>query len=289
MPPKKVEKVEEVTPDAAEVPDVPKSGFGKFEYVNQTLYIGEWKLLDDGTKVKHGNGKIIFPGTINAHGNQVGGEEYDGSWHEDKMHGHGTYKFTSGNIYSGHWDLGAMHGHGKMEYADGSSYDGNWKQNLMHGAGTFIDTDKINWTGIFVDGTFDSKIQKKLQAEQVVKEQIHKFESSCRVFFSKFSDAFAKSDKKTFKDNMGPMLGSSDTCIDYLNLTLPKFEDRPPEKWNELVKAMSEDNTLKAHALSVKDDATLIQPEQILVDQLRNKPGGQLVEFTSSVAKMVLC
>lgn len=107
----------------------------------------------------------------------MGGEEYDGSWHEDKMHGQGTYKFTSGNVYSGTWYHGAMHGQGKMEYADGSSYDGQWKQNLMHGAGTFIDTDKINWTGIFVDGTFDSKIQKKLQAEQVVKEQIAKFQS----------------------------------------------------------------------------------------------------------------
>jgi hypothetical protein len=88
---------------------------------------------------------------------------------------------------------------------------------------------------------------------------------------------------------MGPLLGSSDTCIDFVNLTLPKFEDRPPEKWNELVKAMSEDPSLKAHALCAKDDGHLLQPEQILVDQLRNKPGGQLVEYTSSLAKMVLC
>ena len=34
-------------------PEVPQRGFGKFEYINQTLYVGEWKLLR-GRKVKHG-------------------------------------------------------------------------------------------------------------------------------------------------------------------------------------------------------------------------------------------
>jgi len=48
MPPKKNEKPEDATPEEVEVPDVPKSGYGKFEYVNQTLYIGEWKLNDAG-------------------------------------------------------------------------------------------------------------------------------------------------------------------------------------------------------------------------------------------------
>jgi len=40
-------------------------------------------MLEDGTKVKHGQGKIMFPGTVNSHGNQVGGEEFEGQWHED--------------------------------------------------------------------------------------------------------------------------------------------------------------------------------------------------------------
>jgi hypothetical protein len=52
-----------------EVPEVPRSGFGKFEYVNQTLYVGEWKLTDEtNKKVKHGNGKIVFPGATNTLG-----------------------------------------------------------------------------------------------------------------------------------------------------------------------------------------------------------------------------
>ena len=55
-----------------------------------------------------------------------------------------------------------MNGHGKMEYTDGSVYEGNWFNNLMHGDGVYIDSDRITWTGIFVNGQFDSKIQKKL-------------------------------------------------------------------------------------------------------------------------------
>jgi hypothetical protein len=120
---------------------VPKSGYGKFEYVNQTLYIGEWALNEQGQKVKHGQGKIIFPGSVNAQGNQVGGEEYEGSWENDKMHGEGCYKFTSGNVYTGQWTEGMMNGFGKMVYADGSVYEGDWKNNLMHGNAVYVDRD----------------------------------------------------------------------------------------------------------------------------------------------------
>lgn len=74
------------------------------------------------------------------------------------MHGDGCYKFTSGNVYTGQWHEGMMNGFGKMVYADGSIYEGQWKNNLMHGNAVYIDRDQITWTGIFVEGQFDSKI-----------------------------------------------------------------------------------------------------------------------------------
>ena len=48
-----------------EEPDLPQNGFGKFEYINQTMYVGEWKLHNK-RKVKHGQGKITFPGVQSA-------------------------------------------------------------------------------------------------------------------------------------------------------------------------------------------------------------------------------
>ena len=103
----------------------------------------------------------MFAGTTTPSGSLVGSEEYDGDWEEDEMHGEGTYKFTSGNEYTGCWVRGVMNGFGKMTYVDGSSYEGNWKDNLMHGDGVYIDADRITWTGIFVEGQYDSKIQKR--------------------------------------------------------------------------------------------------------------------------------
>ena len=51
-----------------------------------------------------------------------------------------------------------MHGFGKMVYADGTSYEGTWSGNLMHGEGNYVDVDGVTWTGIFVNGSFESKI-----------------------------------------------------------------------------------------------------------------------------------
>lgn len=173
----------------------------------------------------------------------VGSEEYEGDWVDDQMHGEGTYKFTSGNVYSGNWVKGTMHGFGKMVYSDGSTYEGNWHNNLMHGEGIYLDTDRITWTGIFVEGTYDSKIQKKLQAEKIIKDKINIYQVKARVFIDQFTEAFSKSDKKTFKDNLTPFFGHNDSCIDFLNVpSFPKFEDRPVEKWNEIIKAMGDQN-----------------------------------------------
>ena len=79
--------------------EVPQSGFGRFEYINGTLYIGNWKL-HNGLKLKHGHGKITFSGTTS---NEFGNEEYTGDWEDDLMHGYGVYKYTSGSIYQGQW------------------------------------------------------------------------------------------------------------------------------------------------------------------------------------------
>lgn len=50
-------------------------------------------------------------------------------------------------------------------------------------------------------------------------------------FFDKFSEAFAKSDKKTFKENLLPFFGTQDEIKLYVKEPYPKFEDRPPDKW----------------------------------------------------------
>lgn len=133
-------------------PEVPQEGNGTFQYTNGTTYVGNWKLFN-GNKLKHGHGKVCYPGM-----NGKGGETYDGDWQEDKMHGRGRYCFTSGAIYQGEWVNGKMEGQGSMQYFDGTSYNGEWKNGLFHGEGVYVDKDKKEWSGIFQNGSYDSKI-----------------------------------------------------------------------------------------------------------------------------------
>jgi hypothetical protein len=85
--------------------EVPQSGYGRFEYINGTMYLGNWKL-HNGVKVKHGHGKITYPSVAASAGNDLGSEEYEGDWEDDLMHGYGTYRYTSGAIYQGQWSHG---------------------------------------------------------------------------------------------------------------------------------------------------------------------------------------
>lgn len=84
---KKVAVSKEAPPVAAEPvePELPQFGFGKFEYKDQSTYVGNWKLIK-GIKLKHGHGKFTSSGYSGR-----GQEEYEGDWSEDKMQGHGRY------------------------------------------------------------------------------------------------------------------------------------------------------------------------------------------------------
>ena len=57
---------------------------------------------------------------------------YDGEWHEDKMHGHGTYFYRdTGDTYEGGFVHGAREGRGKYTKADGTVTEGEWKANEL--------------------------------------------------------------------------------------------------------------------------------------------------------------
>ena len=186
-----------------------------------------------------------------------------------------------------------MHGEGTMIFPDGSRYDGNWEKNLMHGDGVYIDSDQVKWQGIFANGSFESKIQKKLHAEKILKEKMKAYEEKAKEFFIHFAESFAKSDKKTFKDNLLPYFANAEHCGEFLSDPYPKYEEKQPDKWNEWIKIAYGEGKCRIKALMSKDEATLIPTTNVLVDQLREKPGGQLVEVQHQVGdkmySLVLC
>ena len=70
-----------------------------------------------------------------------------------------------------------------MVYADGTSYEGAWENNLMSGEGSYVDADGVKLQGIFVKGTFESKIQKKLIAEKELQDKVNRYKTKAMVFF----------------------------------------------------------------------------------------------------------
>ena len=128
----------------------------------------------------------------------------------------------------------------------------------MHGDGVYTDADQVRWEGIFVNGGFESKLQKKLQAEKLLKEKRKQYEEKAKEFFIRFAEQFAKSDKKTFKDNLTPSFATADHCGEYVSEPYPKFEEKLPDKWNEWFKIVYADGKCKIKALGSKEESTLL-------------------------------
>jgi hypothetical protein len=85
---------------------------------------------------------------------------------------------------------------------------------------------------------------------------------------TQFKKIFAESDKKTYKDNLSKFFGSSETCLDFINISeFPKFDDKAPNAWEDLMEQFDSNGEVKA--LSQKEEGSIIQGDQIIVDQLR--------------------
>ncbi len=54
---------------------------------------------------------------------------------------------------------------------------------------------------------------------------------SAKSFFVRFEEAFTRSDKKTFKENLLPFFGVNEEIKLYVKDPYPKFEERAPDKW----------------------------------------------------------
>lgn len=187
-----------------------------------------------------------------------------------------------------------MNGEGSMKNQDGTSYTGSYQDNMMHGHGTYVDLNKVMWSGIFINGRFDSRIQRRLAVEKEIEDKVSAYETKAKSFFVQFAEAFARSDKKTFKDNLAPFFATADLCSEFISEPYVKYEERTPDKWNELIKSVYQDGNVALRVLKKKEDATALKPESVLAEQLKSKRrGGQIVELSATVAdkpiQLALC
>jgi hypothetical protein len=60
---------------------------------------------------------------------------YEGSWLDDKRHGHGTFVHADGSKYEGEWASGRKEGKGTLCFANGDAFDGFWAGGVISGPG----------------------------------------------------------------------------------------------------------------------------------------------------------
>ena len=94
-------------------------GYGVRLYPDGGVHAGHWR---DG--VAHGLGKRSYLAMCD---DQLA--EYDGSWNNGIVDGHGVQTLPDGSKYTGEWKNGHKHGRGEQTYPDGRKRVGDW----MHG------------------------------------------------------------------------------------------------------------------------------------------------------------
>jgi hypothetical protein len=254
------------------------TGYGKFEFQNKIVYIGSYKQIKEGVKIREGHGKLIHPSNDNS---EFGQEYYEGEWKEDKMNGMGVYHYSNGDIYEGEFKNDMHHGNGKYYFTDGSKYDGDWKEHRMHGTGKYWDINNIVWSGEFREGNFISKDQAKLKEEKRITKKINKIKEIPSIFLKSWEETFAKTDKKNIKDLLSPFFAKIENMSNYIKENYPKFEDRTPEKWNDALKfVLSKSNDPNINVPKTTNELIFLEKSALLTPQLQeDMSSGQVVEI----------
>ena len=84
---------------------------------------------------------------------------------------------------------------------------------------------------------------------------------------------------------MTPYFGAADTLGAFVTEQFSKLEDRSPDKWNDLLKNIFDEGKLDLKVLLDKKESRVIQPDNILIEQMREKRGGQIVETIAKVGE----
>ena len=292
-------------------------GEGKFVYPNKTVYIGQYRQLKTGQKIKEGKGKLYQPGSIiisekgkenkntnvNISPQLIGCEYYDGEWKDDKMDGYGVYLYSNGDKYEGYWTSGFQNVKGKYTFIDGRSYEGEWKMHKMHGTGTFSCLDKYsNFTGEFRDGKFISENQPELKEEKRLVKIYEVLNNVPKTFYKSWDEACG-SDPKIVNDVLITFFSTQENMGKYfINVQFPIFDDYKPKYWMDSIKWVFEEEhekpgakkgkeeeevpveKLKINIPKSSEDVIVLEKGCLLAPQLQNElDNGQAVELIASI------
>ena len=71
--------------------------------------------------------------------------------------------------------------------------------------------------------------------------------------------------------------------MDFVGEPYTKYEERVPDKWNEVLKQFYDEGRVEVSVLTSKEEAMVIKSDAILCEQMREKKGGQVVEIVCPI------
>lgn len=258
---------------------------GRFNFFNGTYYVGEYKILSTGEKIRNGKGKLVKPGMNNT---LEGEEYYDGEWLNDLFNGEGVYKYSNGDIYTGSFKNGLFNGYGVYLSQDGTSYEGNFLNHKFHGTGVFTDADGIKWKGEFREGYYSSTDQPHLKEEKRIENKIKTYASyPYTSFYKKWEEILAKLDKKSAKEQLQIFFGDKETLNGIIKDPFPKVDEKTPEKWNDLFKfVFNSTNNIQTFVGGVEQNGfKFFDSQRVNCQQFTEDLNtGQIVEMITNLA-----
>lgn len=148
----------------------------------------------------------------------------------------------------------------------------------MHGSGTYTDTQGLEWEGVFINGTFDSTIQKRLRAEYEEEQKLEQLGATGKEVLQAMKAVFT-GDKKWWKDQFLRFVVTAPDEVDkFVAGPYPRWEDRTGDRWHELVTQLLD---VEPRALRDRASAQFIADTRIFAEQMSG--AGQIVEFAKQI------
>lgn len=85
------------------------------------------------------------------------------------------------------------------------------------------------------------------------------------------------------KDNLAPFFQKPEDLASLVSGPYPEYGDKTPDQWNDTFHKLVDEGGYYCNAIPNASDAAIINPDRILVDQLSESAGGQIVEFSNLV------
>ncbi|WP_331346518.1 C13 family peptidase [Cellvibrio sp. UBA7661] len=117
-------------------------GQGRMRWSNGDEYDGEFLA-----ELMHGKGTFtsVYSGS------------YTGNYVRGQMEGRGVLTYPDGSRYEGEFVANQFHGNGVLTYPRGDRYEGEFEKNKMHGRGKWLFADKSFYIGQVAEGIIQGK------------------------------------------------------------------------------------------------------------------------------------